>query len=280
MPGGTFIHPTSIVENGAQLGERVRIGPFCHVSANAVLGDDVQLMSHVSVMGITTLGSGTSVYPHAVLGGGPQSTGHKGGPTKLTIGRNCTIREFVTMNAGTDFGRGETVIGNGGHFLAYTHIAHDCVIGDNVTFANGATLGGHCEIGDRVGIGGLTAVHQFVRVGRQAFLGGCSAILGDVAPYAIAVGNRAKLRGLNVVGLRRSGMAATEIRALRAAFKMIFDRSRPVAQNLEEARAAFAGSAAVATVIDFLSGGGKRRLTTPPLRAGDDDDDDGDDSAI
>ena len=202
----TLIHPSSVVEEGAQIGQGVRIGPFCHVGADAVIGDRVELVSHVSVMGATTIGASTKVYPMAILGGPPQNTKHKGGRTTLVIGENCTIREGVTMHLGTDSSRGETTIGDNGNFLAYAHIAHDCVVGNNATFANGATLGGHCEIGNNVYIGGLTAVHQFVRVGDNAFLGGCSAIVGDVIPYAIAVGNRASLRGLNIIGLKRSGL--------------------------------------------------------------------------
>ncbi|TIU29283.1 MAG: acyl-ACP--UDP-N-acetylglucosamine O-acyltransferase, partial [Mesorhizobium sp.] len=178
----TVIHPSSVVEAGAKIGEGVRIGPFCHVSADAVIGDRVELVSHVSVMGATTIGASTKVYPMAILGGPPQNTKHKGGRTTLVIGENCTIREAVTMHLGTDSSRGETTIGDNGNFLAYAHIAHDCVVGKNATFANQATLGGHCEIGNNVYIGGLTAVHQFVRVGDNAFLGGCSAIVGDVIP--------------------------------------------------------------------------------------------------
>src|ERR687897_3823426 len=158
----TVIHPSSVIEAGAKIGEGVRVGPFCHISADAVIGDRVELVSHVSVMGATIIGASTKVYPMATLGAPPQNTKHKGGRTTLVLGENCTIREGVTMHLGTDSSRGETTIG------------------DN---------------GNNVYIGGLTAVHQFVRVGDNAFLGGCSAIVGDVIPYAIAVGNRASLRG-------------------------------------------------------------------------------------
>ncbi|RUW26722.1 acyl-ACP--UDP-N-acetylglucosamine O-acyltransferase, partial [Mesorhizobium sp. M1E.F.Ca.ET.041.01.1.1] len=229
----TSIHPSAVVEDGAQLGEGVSIGPFCHVSADAVIGDRAELVSHVAVMGATTIGASTKVYPMATLGAPPQNTKHKGGRTTLVIGENCTIREGVTMHVGTDTSRGETTVGDNGNFLAYAHIAHDCVVGKNATFANGATLGGHCEIGDNVYIGGLSAVHQFVRVGDNAFLGGCSAFVGDVIPYAIAVGNRASLRGLNIIGLKRSGLPRAEIYLLRKAYRTIFDRSRTVGENVE-----------------------------------------------
>ncbi|MBA3447457.1 MAG: acyl-ACP--UDP-N-acetylglucosamine O-acyltransferase [Pseudaminobacter sp.] len=273
----TFIHPSAVVETGASIGEGAYVGPFCHVGADAVIGAGARLVGHVTVMGVTTLGENCVVYPQAVLGGPPQSTGHKGGRTTLTIGNDCTIREFVTMHTGTDNARGATTIGRNGNFLAYSHVAHDCIVGDNVTLTNGATLGGHCEIGDNVSIGGLSAVHQFVRVGQNAFLAGGSMFVGDVIPYAIAMGNRAKLRGLNVVGLRRSGMPRAEILALRRAYNTIFDRSRPVAENVEIARAEFSGSPAAMKIIDFLSARGKRHYVVPPLKgAVGDDADDGD----
>ncbi|WP_315928057.1 acyl-ACP--UDP-N-acetylglucosamine O-acyltransferase [Mesorhizobium sp. SP-1A] len=277
MTRETAIHPSSVIEPGAQLGAGVRIGPFCHVGADAVLGDGVELISHVAVRGATTIGAGTQVYPMATLGAPPQNTRHKGGRTTLTIGANCMIREGVTMHVGTDTSRGATEVGDNGNFLAYAHIAHDCVVGKNATFANGATLGGHCEVGDNVNIGGLTAVHQFVRVGDNAFLAGCSAIVGDVIPFAVASGNRAKLRGLNIIGLKRSGLPRAEIYLLRRAYRTIFDRSRTVAENVELARVEFSGSAAAMKIIDFISSRGKRQYTVPPLKGGAVDDGDDED---
>ncbi|TIO79234.1 MAG: acyl-ACP--UDP-N-acetylglucosamine O-acyltransferase [Mesorhizobium sp.] len=268
----TSIHPSAVVEDGAQLGEGVSIGPFCHVSADAVIGDRTELVSHVAVIGATTIGASTKVYPMATLGAPPQNTKHKGGRTTLVIGENCTIREGVTMHVGTDTSRGETTVGDNGNFLAYAHIAHDCVVGKNATFANGATLGGHCEIGDNVYIGGLSAVHQFVRVGDNAFLGGCSAFVGDVIPYAIAVGNRASLRGLNIIGLKRSGLPRAEIYLLRKAYRTIFDRSRTVGENVEIAKVEFASSPTAMKIIDFITSRGKRHFAVPSLKGGGDDD--------
>ncbi|MER9229325.1 acyl-ACP--UDP-N-acetylglucosamine O-acyltransferase [Mesorhizobium sp. M0018] len=273
----TVIHPSSVIEAGAQIGEGARIGPFCHVGPDAVIGDRVELVSHVSVIGATTIGASTKVYPMAILGGPPQNTKHKGGRTTLVIGENCTIREGVTMHVGTDSSRGETTIGDNGNFLAYAHIAHDCVVGKNATFANQATLGGHCEVGDNVYIGGLTAVHQFVRIGDNAFLGGCSAIVGDVIPYAIAVGNRASLRGLNIIGLKRAGLPRTEIHLLRKAYKTIFDRSRTVGENIEFAKAEFASSPTAMKIVDFIAGRGKRHYAVPSLKGSDGDDTDDED---
>ena len=274
MQSQSVIHPSSVIEPGARIGSGVRIGPFCHVSADAVIGDRVELVSHVSVLNATTLGEGTKVYPMATLGAPPQNNKHRGGRTTLVIGANCTIREGVTMHVGTDTSRGTTVVGENGNFLAYTHIAHDCVVGKNATFANGATLGGHCEIGDNVNIGGLTAVHQFVRVGDNAFLAGCSAVVGDVIPFAIAMGNRASLRGLNIVGLKRSGLPRSEIHLLRRAYRTIFDRSRTVAENVELAKAEFAGSPTAMKIIHFITSRGKRHFAVPPLKGGGDDDGD------
>jgi len=271
MSAETTVHPSAVVEPGARLGVGARIGPFCHVGGEVELGDGVELMGHVTVMGATTVGAGCRVYPHAVLGAPPQNAKHKGGRTTLVIGDNATIREFVTMHAGTDTSRGETRIGENGNFLAYAHVAHDCVVGRNATLANGATLGGHCEVGDGVSIGGLTAVHQFVRVGDGAFLAGCSAVVGDVIPYGIAMGNRAKLRGLNLVGLRRAGATRAEIMELRAAYKAIFDPSREMSLNLEAVGAQPGLSEKTRKVVDFIANRGKRHLAVPPLGRAEDD---------
>ncbi|QPC87693.1 acyl-ACP--UDP-N-acetylglucosamine O-acyltransferase [Mesorhizobium sp. NBSH29] len=272
-----FIHPMAVVERGAELGAGVHIGPFCHVSAGAQLGDNVDLASHVAILGTTIIGAGTKVFPQAVLGAPPQNAKHTGGPSRLIIGANCTIREGATMHAGTDSSRAETRVGDNGNFLAYTHIAHDCIVGDNVTFANGATLGGHCEIGNFVNIGGLTAIHQFVRVGDRAFVGGFSGIVGDVIPYGIVSGSRAKLRGLNIVGMKRSGMSRPDIHALRAAYRVIFDRTRPLAENLEAAKTQFEADSIAWQIISFMNSKEKRQFTVPPVGGLADDGSDDDD---
>ncbi len=275
MPAATSIHPLALIEPGAQLGERVRVGPFCHVGADVVLEDDVELISHVVVAGVTRVGAGTKVFPQASLGLAPQNTKHKGGPTRLVIGKNCTIRESVTMHTGTDSSRGETIVGDNGNFLAYAHVAHDCVVGRIVTFATVATLAGHCEIGDFVIIGGLTAIHQFVRVGHHAFIGGCSAVSGDVIPYGMAAGNYADLRGFNIVGLKRSGMPRADIHTLRAAYRVIFDRAAPLTENIKLAREQFPDSKPVGDVLAFLDTRDKRHFCVPMadgLKGGEGDD--------
>ncbi len=268
----TFVHPSAVVEPGAKLGAGVHVGPFCHVGPDVTLGDGVHLDGHVSVTGFTTVGQGTRVQAFAALGGPPQDAKHKGGRTTLTIGANCDIRESVTMHSGSDTGRGATTVGDNGFFLAYSHVAHDCIVGDNVTLTNGATLGGHCEVGDQVIVGGLTAVHQFVRIGRRAFLGGCSAVVGDVIPYGMAVGNRAKLRGFNIVGLKRAGMSRSELTTLREAYRVLFSIERPLTENAELVRAQFAGSEAVIEIVDFITSRGKRYFAVPPLDGSEDDD--------
>ncbi|MEQ1952402.1 acyl-ACP--UDP-N-acetylglucosamine O-acyltransferase [Mesorhizobium sp. CN2-181] len=272
MQDDTFIHPLALVEPGASIGAGAHIGPFCHVGPDVVLGERTRLISHVVITGATTIGSDCTVHPQAVLGGPPQSTGHKGGRTTLTIGDKCIIREYVSINTGTDFGRGATTVGNNGHFLAYVHIAHDCAIGNNVTMTNGATLAGHIEVGDFVGIGGLSAIHQYTRIGHNSFIAGGSMILGDVIPYAMVGGNRATLRGMNVVGMKRSGVPKAEILKLRQAYRLLFDRTHPLAENIESARERFADSVYAMKVIDFLVARGKRQFTLPPLKGADDDD--------
>ncbi|MBN9039566.1 MAG: acyl-ACP--UDP-N-acetylglucosamine O-acyltransferase [Rhizobiales bacterium] len=268
-----IVHPSSIVEPGAELGAGVRIGPFCHVGPDVRLAAGVELKSHVVVTGATSIGEGTVVFPQAVLGEPPQNVRHKGGRTTLTIGRDCVIREAVTAHAGTDTSRGATAIGDGCMLMAYSHVAHDCIVGNNVTFANGATLAGHCEVGDGAILGGLSAVHQFVRIGHHAFVGGTTGIPGDVIPYGMAIGNRARLRGLNIVGLKRSGATRQELQTLRAAYRMLFDRARPVADNVEAVRAAYGQDPRVADILDFVTSRGKRMFCVPAVSGAHDGDD-------
>ncbi len=270
----TNIHPSSVVEPGAKLGTGVQIGPFCHVGGEVALHDGVQLVSHVSILGATTVGEGCTVQPMAILGGPPQNSKHKGGPTTLVIGRNCTIREGVTMHRGTDTSRGETTVGDNGNFLAYAHIAHDCIVGNNVTMANVATLGGHVEIGDFVNLGGLCAVHQMSRIGHHAFVGGATIIVGDVIPYGMAVGDRAVLEGLNIIGMKRSGLPRADIHAMRKAYRTIFDEARPLAENLSLVEAEFAAFPVVLDVVAFIRGRGHRHYLVSPLKRSVDDSDD------
>lgn len=271
----TFIHPMAVVEKGAELGAGVHVGPFCHVSGEAVLGDGVRLVSHVSIRGATTLGAGCEVHPMAVLGSPPQNFKHKGGRTTLTVGKNCIIREGVTMHLGSDTARGATTVGDDCYFMNHVHIGHDSHVGNSVIMASMATLGGHVELGDRVNMGGLAAVHQFVRIGHDAFIGGMTAIVGDVIPYGMAAGNRARLRGLNVVGLRRSGRSASELGRMREAYRTIFGGEGGFAANLAKAANTYADFEPAMQIVEFLSVRGKRQFTLPD-RGGTQDDADAD----
>ncbi len=265
MTAETFVHALAAVEPGARLGAGVRIGPFCHVEGNAVLHDGVELVSHVSVRGDTTIGAGTRVFPYAALGGPPQDLKYKGSRTRLTIGSNCQIRENVTANIGTETGPGHTIVGDNCFFMAGTHIAHDADIGNNVITAPFAVFGGHCIVGDNVVMSSLAAIHQFVRIGRGAMIGGGAMVVGDVIPFGLVQGDRATLRGLNVVGLRRAGVSRAELGELRRAYLMLFDRARPVAENVGRVRESFAGQVRVAEILDFIDGRKKRIFTVPAL---------------
>ncbi|MCB1382397.1 MAG: acyl-ACP--UDP-N-acetylglucosamine O-acyltransferase [Notoacmeibacter sp.] len=271
------IHPTAVIEPGAVIGDGARIGPFCMVGPQVVLGANVHLIGHVTVLGQTTIGEGTKVYPQAVLGCDPQNHGHKGGPSTLEIGRNNTIREGVTMHTGTDTARARTTVGDNCHFLGYSHVAHDCAVGNNVTMTQGAVLGGHCEVGDFAILGGLSAVHQFVRIGHHAFVGGMSGLERDLIPYGMVTGNRGRLRGLNVVGMRRSGVSRDDMKALRAAYKMMFNPARPVLENIPLVQQSFAGIAIVDDLLAFMTERGRRQFVMPAVggRASGDDGVDG-----
>jgi UDP-N-acetylglucosamine acyltransferase len=267
---GARIHSTAIVESGAILGENVAIGPFCHVEAGARLGNDVSLLSHVVVASGTSLGDGCKVFHHAVLGGDPQNNKHQGGPTTLEVGRNCVIREGVTMHRGSDTSRGRTTVGDDCTFLAYAHVAHDSEVGHHVTFSNNVMIGGHVVVGDYAILGGGAAVHQFGRVGPRAFVGGLAALTRDLIPYGMAVGNHAYLGGLNVVGMKRAGLSRHDIQALRHACRMLFDRTKPMSERAVDVEAAFSGSLAVANVLAFIRSETHRSFCTPRILAGSD----------
>ncbi|MCP8893476.1 acyl-ACP--UDP-N-acetylglucosamine O-acyltransferase [Shinella daejeonensis] len=257
------IHPLSVVDEGAVIGENVVVGPFCHVGAKTVLGDGVELLSHVVVTGRTVIGRGTRIFPSAVIGGEPQSVHHDGAETTLTVGDNCTIREGVTMNAGTTEGGGKTVVGDNNLFLAYSHVAHDCQVGNNVILSNNVMLAGHVTVEDRAILGGGSAVHQFTRIGRQAFVGGLSAVSYDVIPYGMLNGNPGILGGLNVVGMTRSGIERSEIHRVRRAFKQIFEETGSIRNNAAAIREDYLDCAPVLHILDFIAAGGERAISSP-----------------
>ena len=258
------VHPTSLVEDGARLGADVEIGPFCIVGAHAVLGDGVRLIGHASVQGHVSIGARSVLHHGAVLGGIAQIRGDDAPAAKLAVGEDCVIREHVTMNLGSRRGGGLTSVGRNGYFMAYSHVGHDCHVGDGVTFANGAQLGGHVEIGDGVIMGGLSASQQRSRVGRHAYIGGLAAVNSDVIPFGIVWGNHARLEGLNLVGLKRRGFSRPAINTLRAAFREIFDRrDGQFRDRVDAAAVAFADSAEVMEIIDFIRADVTRPLVMP-----------------
>ena len=219
----TDIHPTAVIEDGAQIAASAKIGPFCWISSRAKIGENVQLLGRVTIMGDTTVGEGTIVFPGACLGGGPQDHGNEfKEEAKLIIGKNNIIRENVTMHAGTPKEHFTTTVGDGGMFMINSHVAHDCVVGNNVIMTNNAVIGGHVRLGDDVIIGGNAAVHQFCRIGRKAMIGGLSGVDRDVIPFGIVTGDRGKLRGLNVIGLKRSGYDEGVVKSITKAFMFIF----------------------------------------------------------
>lgn len=257
------IHSSSVVEDGAELGEGVAIGPFCHVGAKVRLGAGVSLASHVVVTGRTTIGARTRVSPGAVLGGEPQNIQYRGEDTELTIGEDCTIREGVTMNIGMPSAGGVTAVGNNSLFLAYSHVAHDCHVGNHVILSNNVMLAGHVVVGDRVIMGGGAAVHQFTRVGHHAFIGGLSAVSHDVIPYGMLNGNPGLLAGLNVIGMARNGMEKAQIRSVRTAFKAIFHGPGSIRDNARTLSDAGLDNDAIRDIVEFILADHERALSSP-----------------
>jgi len=256
------IHPSAIIEEGAQIGADVSIGPFCVVGPQVVLRDRVTLKSHVVVTGNTTIGEETLVYPFSVLGEIPQDVKFKGEAARLEIGARNRIREHVTMNTGTEGGGGVTRVGDDGFFLAGCHVAHDAQVGDRVIVVNQSAVAGHCIIEDDVIIGGLCGIHQFVRIGRGAIIGALTMVTNDVVPYGLVQGPRGELDGLNLVGLKRRGVARTDITALRVAFQTLKDgegsfmeRARRLGEETD--------SDYVSQMVDFILGDTDRNFLTP-----------------
>ena len=257
------IHPAAIVDPGARIGDNVRIGPYCMVGPDVELGDGVELVSHVVLSGHTSIGARTRIYPFASIGHAPQDLRYKGEATTLSIGSDCIIREGVTMNPGTPNGTGKTTVGNGCFFLAHSHVAHDCRVGNNVILTNNVMLAGHCKIGDYAIIGGGAGIHQFVRIGPHAFVGGLSGVENDVIPYGMVLGNRAYLAGLNIVGLRRRGFSREQIHDLRRAYRLLFADEGTLAERVDDVAEEFSLHPTVHEILDFIRGGGDRALCTP-----------------
>jgi UDP-N-acetylglucosamine acyltransferase len=257
------IHPTAIIEDGARLGEGVTVGPFSVVGAEVALGDGVTLASHVVVTGRTTIGARTRIFPFASIGHQPQDLKYKGEPSTLEIGTDCLIREGVTINPGTEGGGMKTVVGNRCAFLANSHVGHDCRVGDNVILSNNVMLAGHVEVGDFAILGGGAAVIQFARVGAHAFLGGMSGLEQDLIPYGMALGNRAHLSGLNIVGLQRRDFSRSQIHDLRRAYRLLFAQEGTLLERVADVAEEFKDHPTVMEIVAFIKAGGKRSMCTP-----------------
>jgi UDP-N-acetylglucosamine acyltransferase len=261
--GAAIIHPSAIIEHGAKLGAGVSIGPFCHVGADVTLEEGVTLVSHVSLVGTTSVGARTAIYPFASIGHPPQDLKYSGEPVRLLIGPDCLIREGVTMNPGTAGGGSETIIGTRSVFLANSHVAHDCIVGDNVILSNNVMLAGHCKIGDYAILGGGAAAHQFVRIGAHAFIGGLAGVENDVIPFGIALGNRAGLAGINVVGLKRRGYDRDAIKDLHGLYRQLFTAEGTLKERVESLSVEFAHQPEAMQVLDFIREGGDRAICMP-----------------
>ena len=257
-----MIHNSSVIDKKAKIGDNVNIGPFCYVGPNVELKQDVELISNVHIEGNTQIGKGTKIFPFASIGTIPQDLKFKGETNSVVIGENNMIREYVTINPGTEGGGGKTTIGNNCLFMISSHIAHDCKVGNNVVIANNVPLGGHVTLEDSVIIGGNSAVQQFTRIGRLAMIGGMTGVLKDVIPFGLSFGNRNYLQGINLIGLRRKKYENKKILELDTAYKKIFS-SKKLHENLAKINGEFKENDLVKEVIDFIAKDKKRPICTP-----------------
>ena len=257
------IHPTAIVAPGAELAGDVVIGPYCVIGKDVRLGRRVSLRSHAVVDGRTTIGEGTRLFPFTSVGLEPQDLKYRGEKSELVIGCNNTIREYVTMNPGTAGGGMVTRIGNDCLFMVGAHVAHDCQIGNHVVMANNATLAGHVVVEDYAVLGGLSAVHQFVRIGKHAMIGGMSGVERDVIPYGQVMGDRARLYGLNIIGMQRRGFSREDIQGLRNAYQFLFSTDGTFIDRVNETAERFSGIGLVDDIIEFIRADSSRAICQP-----------------
>ena len=257
-----MIHKTSVIDNKSKIASSAKVGPYTVIGPNVEIGNDVEIHSHVNISGNTKIGDGTKIFPFASIGTDPQDLKYKDENTKLEIGKNNKIREYVTINPGTSGGGGLTKIGDNCLFMISSHIAHDCNIGNNVIIANNVPLGGHVSIEDNVVIGGNSAVQQFTRIGKLAMIGGMTGVLNDVIPFGLSIGNRNYLQGLNLIGLRRSNYDNKDILGLIEAYKEIF-LTENLNENLSKLNGAFKENPLVKEVINFITKDKKRSICTP-----------------
>jgi len=261
----TNIHPTAIIDPKAEVAETASVGPYCVVGENAVLGDEVKLLSHVVVEGRTKIGKGTTVYPFASVGHQPQDLKYGGEPSELLIGENNVIREHVTLNPGTEGGGMVTRVGSHCLIMVGAHVGHDCQIADNVILVNNATLAGHVEVDEWAILGGLSAVHQFVRIGKHAMIGGMSGVENDVIPYGSVYGNRAVLNGLNLVGLKRRNIDREKIHALRNAYRLLFAPEGTMAERVADVEEMMSDNEPVTDILNFIKADSSRGICQPKV---------------
>ena len=248
------IHPTALVSPGAVIGNGSTIGPYSVIGEEVEIGSDCNIHNHVVITGKCRIGKKNTFHSHSVIGGLSQDLKYSSEPTFLEIGDSNNFREFVTINRGTE-PASKTIVGSYGNFLAYSHIAHDCVVGDHVIFSNNGTLAGHVQMGDYAILGGLTAVHQFCRIGKHAITGGCSKIVQDVPPFMVADGNPAEIRSINSIGLQRRGFSQEQIKSLKDAYKIIFLRNLTISDavtQLKETASRYSESSPIQELIDFV----------------------------
>ena len=258
--GGVTIHRTAIVDPAAELGLGVQIGPFCTVGPDVRIEDGAKLISHVVLDGHTRIGPGVILYPFCTVGMEPQDLKYRGEPTQCDIGARTQVREHCTIHRGTATGKGITRVGSDCMLMAVAHVAHDCTLGNNVIVANNVVMGGHVSIGDHAVIGGSAAIHQFVRIGRAAMIGGVSGVEADVIPVGSVLGNRARLAGLNVIGLKRRGFDKAQIQHLNTMFRALFGHEGVFAQRLDDVRARYAGDPLIDEVLAFIDAPSHRGL--------------------
>jgi len=262
------IHPSAVVDSKAEIADGVVIGPLCVVGPDVTLREGVELVSSVTVMGETVIGEGTKVFPYAVLGCFSQHIGYLDAKSKLFIGKNNVIREHVTMHVGTPCAADKTVVGDNGLFMVGVHIAHDCVVGNNVVMTNNASIAGHVVVEDNVVMGGFSGAHQFTRIGKGAMIGGLSGVGSDVIPYGLVTGNRATLRGLNLVGLKRHDFSADDIRKMHHAYEELFfdaGEGSTFQERVEKVAESYKGFKPVEEIIAFIKADAKRSLCHPSL---------------
>ena len=267
----SIIHPRAIVASGATIEDGARIGPWCQIGPEVTIGADVEMISHVVVDGRTRIGAGVRLYPFCTVGMAPQDLKYKGEPTECEVGARTQVREHVTIHRGTVTGSGLTKVGEDCLLMAGVHVAHDCELGRGVVIANNVLMGGHVTIGDNAVIGGGAAIHQFTRIGRAAMIGGIAGVEADVIPFGTVIGNRARLAGLNIIGLKRRGYDRAQIHALRAAFRLMFRSEGVFAERVEQVRESMGTEPLIAELLAFIDHPSRRGLIRTATVDADDD---------